>query len=250
MGKVAFIRGSGTGIGPASALEFAHEGVSLALAGRRKHLLKTVVWEIRLLDGKGLALACDVTDRASVEAVRAAVAQCLGRLEIVVNNTGAVVVANAERTSDEDWSRIFKMNLTVAFLVSRGALAALHKAGDGSILNTGLVLGIVALQQRAAYCAAKVGVAGLTKAMALDHAHQNIPVNCICPSLVETELGIQSMSKVTDPEAERKRRSAEIPLGRLGKPEAVAQLAAYLPSDDSAWVTGAAIPLDGGLTAY
>lgn len=201
-------------------------------------------------DGKALAFACDVIDRASVEAILASVTRYFGRLDLVVNDAGAVVVADARSTSDEEWDRVLRTNLTGSFLVSRAALPALRKARDGSILMIGLVLGIVARKQRAAYCAAKAGVTGLTKAMALDHAHENIRVNCICPSIVETELGIQSMSKVADPEAGRKRRNAEIPLSRLGKPEHVARLAVYLASDESAGVTSARIPLNIGLTAY
>jgi 2,3-dihydro-2,3-dihydroxybenzoate dehydrogenase len=203
-----------------------------------------------LSDGKALAFACDVIDRASVEAILASVTRYFGRLDLVVNDAGAVVVADARSTSDEEWDRVLRTNLTGSFLVSRAALPALRKARDGSILMIGLVLGIVARKQRAAYCAAKAGVTGLTKAMALDHAHENIRVNCICPSIVETELGIQSMSKVADPEAGRKRRNAEIPLSRLGKPEHVARLAVYLASDESAGVTSARIPLNIGLTAY
>jgi NAD(P)-dependent dehydrogenase (short-subunit alcohol dehydrogenase family) len=108
----------------------------------------------------------------------------------------------------------------------------------------------VARKQRVAYCAAKAGVTGLTKAMALDHAHEKIRVNCICPSLIETELGLRSIQMAPDPAAEREKRTAGIPLGRLGLPDDVAQMAVYLASDESAWVTGAALPLDGGLTAY
>jgi NAD(P)-dependent dehydrogenase (short-subunit alcohol dehydrogenase family) len=112
------------------------------------------------------------------------------------------------------------------------------------------VLGLVARKDRAAYCAAKGGVTSLTKAMALDHAYEKIRVNCICPSIVETPLGTASLASTGDVEEARRIRAREIPLGRLGKPEDVAELAVYLASDEASWVTGAAWPLDGGLTAY
>ena len=248
--KVALITGGGTGIGRACALLFAKEGARVAVAGRRSAPLQSVVHEIKAAGGEALAIACDVTDRDSVESALAAVATHLKRLDIVVNNAGAVVVATVEETSDEDWHSILEINLTGTFYVSRAALPALRKAGGGSIVNVGSILGIVSRTQRAAYSAAKAGVAGLTRAMAIDHAHENIRVNCICPSLVETELGLLSMSKAPDPQAEYKKRAAAIPLGRLGKPADVAQMALYLASDESAWVTGASLPLDGGLTAY
>jgi NAD(P)-dependent dehydrogenase (short-subunit alcohol dehydrogenase family) len=208
------------------------------------------VREIEATSGKALAVICDVTERESAEAAVAAAAKQFGRLDILVNNAGAVIVATIEQTSDKEWSHVLAVNLTGTFFVSRAALPALRKAGGGSIVNIGSILGMVSRKQRAAYSAAKAGVAGLTRAMALDHAHENIRVNCICPSIIETELGLQSIAKSLDPEGERKRRAAEIPLGRLGKPEDVAQMAVYLACDESAWVTGAALPLDGGLTAY
>ena len=248
--KVALITGGGTGIGRACAGLFAREGASVAIAGRRKEPLEAAVREIEIAGGKALAVQCDVTDRASVEAALGAVVKHFGRLNVVVNNAGAVVVATAEATSDEDWNRLIATNLTGTFLVSRAALVHLRAAGGGAIVNIGSILGIVARKDRAAYCAAKAGVTGLTKAMALDHAHENIRVNCVCPSLIETELGLLSIRQAPDPEAERQKRTAGIPLGRLGEPEDVAQMALYLASDESAWVTGAALPLDGGLTAY
>ena len=248
--KVALITGGGTGIGRACAGLFAREGASVAIAGRRKEPLEAAVREIEIAGGKALAVQCDVTDRASVEAAVGAVVKHFGRLNVVVNNAGAVVVATAEATSDEDWNRLIATNLTGTFLVSRAALVHLRAAGGGAIVNIGSILGIVARKDRAAYCAAKAGVTGLTKAMALDHAHENIRVNCVCPSLIETELGLLSIRQAPDPEAERQKRTAGIPLGRLGEPEDVAQMALYLASDESAWVTGAALPLDGGLTAY
>jgi len=141
-------------------------------------------------------------------------------------------------------------NLKGPFLMSRAVLPSMRLAGGGSIVNIGSVLGLVAMKQRAAYCASKGGVTMLTKAMAIDHAHENIRVNCICPSIVETEL-VQGL--FADSEAGRQTRDARIatlPLGRFGKPVDIADLALFLASDESSWMTGTAIPVDGGLTAY
>ncbi len=249
-GKVSFITGGGTGIGRACAMLFAAEGAQVVVAGRRNAPLRALVREIEKSGGQALAIASDVTDRASVESALSGAVEYFGKVNVVVNNAGSVVVADAEHTSDEEWRRTIEVNLTGTFFVSRAVLPILRKEGGGSIVNIGSVLGLVARKQRAAYCAAKAGVTGLTKAMALDHAHENIRVNCICPTIVETELGMQSIAMLPDPEAERRRRSAEIPLGRMGTPLDVAQMAVYLASAESSWVTGAAFPLDGGLTAY
>lgn len=248
--KVALITGGGTGIGLACAELFAKQGARVAIAGRRREPLDVAVRAIVETGAEAAAVTCDVTNRKSVESALAQVVARFGRLDVLVNNAGAVVVATAEQTSDEDWERLLATNLTGTFLMSRAALPLMRKAGGGSIVNIGSILGLVARRDRAAYCAAKAGVTGLTKAMALDHAHEKIRVNCVCPSIVETELGLRSLRLASDPEAERQRRIAGIPLGRMGKPEDVALMALYLASDESAWITGAAMPLDGGLTAY
>jgi meso-butanediol dehydrogenase / (S,S)-butanediol dehydrogenase / diacetyl reductase len=134
--------------------------------------------------------------------------------------------------------------------MSRAVLKEFRKAGGGAIVNIGSILGLVAMKDRAAYCASKGGVTMLTKAMAVDHAHENVRVNCICPSIVETDLVKAIFAAGEKGQELRRSRAASIPLGRFGKPMDVAELAVFLASEESSWLTGAAIPLDGGLTAY
>jgi meso-butanediol dehydrogenase/(S,S)-butanediol dehydrogenase/diacetyl reductase len=249
-GKVALITGGGTGIGRAIALAFAREGASVAVAGRRLEKLREVTREVEKTGGKGLAMECDVTRAKEVERAVRGTTERFGRLNVLVNNAGALSVSTVEGISEEDWDRLMTVNLKGPFLTSRAVLAEFRKAGGGAIVNIGSVLGLVAVKDRAAYCASKGGVTMLTRAMALDHAHENIRVNCICPSIVETELVKGVFNETEQGQAMRKARIATIPLGRIGKPGDVAELAVFLASEESSWLTGAAIPLDGGLTAY
>ena len=248
-GKVAFITGGGTGIGRACGLAFAREGAGVALAGRRPAPLESAAEEIRAVGGRALALPCDVIVGAEIERALATAEQHFGRLTCIVNNAGALLVATAEGTTEEDWQRIVDANLKSVFLVSRAALPALRRAGGGAIVNVASVLGLVGMKARAAYCAAKSGVIGLTRAMAMDHAGEGIRVNAICPAIVETEMVRDLFSAQSDPAAAMRARAATLPLARFGKPEDIAHLAIYLASDESSWMTGAALPLDGGLTA-
>lgn len=249
-GQTALITGGGTGIGRAIALAFAREGARVAVAGRRMETLQSVVSEIEKLRGKGVAIACDVSKAKDANAAARQAAAHFGALNILVNNAGALSVSTVESISEEDWDRVIAVNLKGPFLMSRAALPHLRKAGGGAIVNVGSILGLVAMKDRAAYSASKGGVTLLTKAMALDHAHENIRVNCICPSIVETEMVQGLFASATAGEAVRRSRVAQIPLGRLGRPEDVAELAVFLASSESSWLTGAAIPLDGGLSAY
>jgi NAD(P)-dependent dehydrogenase (short-subunit alcohol dehydrogenase family) len=250
LGKVAIITGGGTGIGRSCALLFAQEGARVVIAARRKEKLDAVAKEIAAAGGQALAVECDVTIKESAERALRKTEEQFGRVNVIVNNAGTVHVGTAEETSDGDWNRTISANLTGTFYVSRAALPALRRAGGGSIVNIGSYLGLVALKQRAAYCAAKGGVTLLTKAMALDHAHENIRVNCICPAIVETELAKAAIARAPDPAAYRRTRESQIPLGRMGQPEDIARLARFLASDESSWITGTAFPIDGGLTAY
>lgn len=248
-GKMAFITGGGTGIGRACALLFAREGAKVAVAARRRSKLDAVALEIVEEGHQAVAVECDITRKISVEHAIRTVEERLGGLNVIVNNAGTLHLGSVEETSEEDWNRVISVNLTGTFLVSQAAIPALRRAGGGSIVNIGSYLGLVGIKQRAAYCASKGGVTLLTKSMALDHASENIRVNCICPALVETEMALGAMQRMPDPAAYRELRESQIPLGRAGKPVDVARLAAFLASDESSWMTGNAIPLDGGTTA-
>jgi NAD(P)-dependent dehydrogenase (short-subunit alcohol dehydrogenase family) len=247
---MALITGGGTGIGKAIAMAFAREGAKVAVAGRRVEKLKDGVREIEQQGGEALAIGCDVSKAGDAKRAVREAAERFGRLNVLVNNAGVLNVSTIEGISEEEWDRLMAINLKGPFLMCRAALPELRKAGGGAIVNIGSVLGLVAMKDRAAYCASKGGVTLLTKAMALDHARDNVRVNCICPSIVETELVKNLFDANEQGEALRRSRIASIPLQRFGRPADVAEMAVFLASEESSWLTGAAIPLDGGLTAY
>ena len=249
-GKVAIVTGGGSGIGRAIALAFGREAASVAVLGRRKAALDEVVAQLSGRGHTALAVTCDVSnDEQSTEAVHQ-VESALGPVNVLVNNAGVLSVSTAESISTDEWDRVIATNLKGPFLMSRAVLPSFRRAGGGAIVNIGSVLGLVAMKERAAYCASKGGVTMLTKAMAIDHAHENIRVNCICPSIVETELVSGLFSDTSDGRQARDLRVASLPLGRFGKPGDIAELAVFLASDESSWITGTAIPADGGLSAY
>ena len=249
-GKVAIVTGAGTGIGLACAGALAKEGAAVVLGGHRRALLEQAAESIRARQGRACAQPCDVTRAGEVEALVRRAIEEFGGLHIVVNNAGAWMAGSVEETSEADLDHLLATNIKGAFLVSKAALPALRQSGGGSIIHIGSILSLVGMKRRAAYTASKGALAMLTKAMALDHAAEKIRVNCICPGLVDTPLTENALAKATDPEAELARRLAAIPLGRIGKPEDVGSLAVFLASDDSSWMTGALLPLDGGFTAY
>ena len=244
------ITGGGTGIGRAIALAFAREGASVAVAGRRLENLKQVAAEIEKQDRQALALQFDVSHAEDADRAISETAKKFGKVNVLVNNAGTLSVSTVDTISEDDWDRVITVNLKGPFLMSRAALKEFRKAGGGTIVNIGSVLGLVAMKDRAAYCASKGGVTMLTKAMALDHAHENVRVNCICPSIVETELVKGLFDGSEQGKRLKQSRMGTIPLGRFGKPADVAELAVFLASEESSWLTGAAIPLDGGLTAF
>jgi meso-butanediol dehydrogenase/(S,S)-butanediol dehydrogenase/diacetyl reductase len=249
-GKVALITGGGTGIGRAIALAFTREGAKVAVAGRRKEKLQETLLELKKQGGEGLAIALDVAKAKDAERAVRETAKVFGKMNVLVNNAGVLHVSTIEAMSEDEWDRLMTINLKGPFLMCRAALPQFRKAGGGAIVNVGSILGLIGMKDRAAYCASKGGVTLLTKAIALDHAHENVRSNCICPSIVETELVKGLFAGSDGGKALRRARIEQIPLGRMGRPEDVAELAVFLASEESSWLTGAAVPLDGGLSAY
>ena len=247
--RIALITGAGTGIRRAIAELFAREGARVALAGRRRSLLEEVAAAIQQAGGQALVHPCDITQEEEVKSLVAGTADTFGGLHIVVNNAAYWMAGTAEETSTAEWERMMETNLKGVFFVSKHALPQLRLAGGGVIVNIGAVLGLVGMKRRVAYATSKGGLVAMTRAMALDHAAEKIRVNCICPSLVQTPMGQSSLAYTGDADAELARRIAGIPLGRAGTPEDVARLALFLASEESSWITGAALPLDGGFSA-
>ena len=249
-GKSAVITGGATGIGQAIALAFAREGAQVAVAGRRKEKLDETLHLLQQAGCSALALECDVTKAEdTLRTVKAAEA-AFGKVNVLVNNAGSLSVSRVENITEADWDRVMAANVKGPFLMCRAALPAMRRAGGGSVINVGSVLGIVAIRDRAAYCASKGAVTMLTKAMALDHAQDNIRVNCLCPSIVESDITRNLFAETEAGGQARESRLASIPLGRFGKPADIAGLAVFLASEESSWMTGTVIPVDGGVTAY
>ena len=244
--KVALITGAGTGIGRAIAVAFAREGAKLTLVGRRKHVLEAVANE---MDGAPLVQNGDVSRQDDIDRALAATIAQFGTLNVLVNNAGILHIGTAEQITEAQWDETFNVNVRGLWLLSRSVLPYMRKAGGGSIINVASVLGINAARNRAVYAASKGAVILLTKSMAIDYGAENIRVNAICPSFVETDLTAEVLRRAPDPAAVRRERVGVHPIGRLGKPEDIAGLALYLAGDQSAWVTGAALPVDGGYLA-
>jgi 2,3-dihydro-2,3-dihydroxybenzoate dehydrogenase len=244
--KIAIVTGAGSGIGRACAIALAREGAKVALVGRRKERLEETR---RQIGDAALVIAADVSNsKEAVRVVDHTIAH-FGGLNVLLNNAGVLHIGTAEQITEEQWDETFNVNVRGLWLLSRAVLPAMRKAGGGSIINMASVLGINGARNRAAYAPSKGAAVLLTKCMAIDHGHEHIRVNAICPSFVETELTAAVISKAPDPTAVRSERIAVHPLGRLGQPEDVAGIAVYLASDESAWVTGSVFPVDGGYLA-
>lgn len=245
-GKVALITGAGSGIGRASALLFAREGARLVVADLSERKAAATVELIGDAGGESIAVAVDVRTSDGCAAMVAAAVDRWGRLDILFNNAGTTRPGRAPELSEEDWDLVLDTNLKAVWLGCKHAIPEMRKVGGGAIVNTASVEGIVGDRASVAYCASKAGVVNLTRCLAVDHAQENIRANCVCPGVIGTPPVLRWL--VPD-DAQQERLGGLHPLGRLGRPDEVAAVALFLASDDSSFVTGAAVPVDGGLIA-
>ena len=243
--KVAIVTGAASGIGKATATVFAEHGAKVVVADIDEDHANQTVTTIRDAGNKAVYVQTDVTTLDNTERMVQETLNNYGKLDILVSSAGIAMRLPVADLPEEDWHRCLNVNLTGVYLCAKAAIPAMQKNDGGSIINLSSIYGIVGADVRAAYVASKGGVTNLTRGMALDYAEDNIRVNCICPGFVETPL----VAGVIKTPAEYQTFADKHPMRRLAQPEEIAYGALYLASDESAFVTGIALPIDGGYTA-
>ena len=246
-GKVAIITGASKGIGKGIAVRYAQEGAAVVLASRAMDLLTPIASQINQEGGKALAWEVDVTQFESVSTMVDKSVEQFGRLDIMVNNAGISMAHPSEELSPQDWQRALDTDLSGVFYGCQCAARKMIPQGGGCIINITSVYGIVAAPGRAAYCASKAACNMLTKVLAIEWAKKNIRVNAIAPGYIRTELVQGVIDKGMLPLGAIEKRT---PLGRIGEVEELLGLSVYLASDESGFMTGSVVNIDGGWEAY
>lgn len=247
-GKVALITGTASGIGREAALRFAAEGAAVVAADVSVEENERTVADVVAAGGRAIAVRADVTSDADCAAMVAAAEEQLGRLDVLFNNAGVMLAddGDAESTTDEVIDLTLAINVKGVLHGCRHAIPALRRAGGGSIINVAsFVASLGAATPQIAYTASKGAVLSLTRELAVIHAREHIRVNALSPGPLRTEL----LMKVLDTDAKQQRRLVHIPMGRFGEAVEIANAAVFLASDDSSYMTGANLVVDGGITA-
>ena len=247
--KVALITGGTSGIGEATALLFSKEGAKVAILGRNKQRGEAVIQKVKQQSGDALFIRADVSLAADCHHAVVETVRTFGRLDILFNNAGVFYPQTALECSEQQWDEQINVNLKGTFLMSKFALPSMIAQGQGVIINNSSGWGLVGGDHAVAYCASKGGVVLMTKAMAIDHGRQGIRVNCICPGDVETPM-LPADAKMRGLSWEKYLADCNNrPMGRIGTPDEIAKAVLFLASDESSFMTGAALVVDGGGTA-
>lgn len=248
--KVAIITGGSSGIGRASAILFAKGKAKVVVVCRTAKNGKETTKIIKDNGDEAMFVQADVLKAPEVEHMVEETIKKYGKIDVLFNNAGAQAPnRSVTETTEEEWDRVINTNLKGIFLCSKYTIPKMIENRGGSIINVSSDLGLVADKGYAAYCASKGGVIMLTKSMAIDYAPYNILVNCLCPANISTPMFDYCIAAFDNPEERRKKLTQTIPLGRVGKPEEIANVALFLASDLSSYITGAIIVADGGRTA-
>jgi len=243
--KIAIITGAGSGIGQGIALAFVKEGAKVVVADWSEEGGKEAVEQVRKINGEAVFVKTDVSKTVDIDKMVKTCLDKFGRVDILVNNAGIYRVYNLHEMSEEDWDKTINVNLKSVFLGSKRVIPEMLKQGQGKIINTASIAGLVGFAQSGAYCASKGGIIALTKEMALDYAPKKINVNCICPGVIKTAM---TKDMITDP-ATKQFLESSTPYPRLGEPADIAMAAVYLASNESDFVNGHVLVVDGGWIA-
>lgn len=248
-GKVALITGAGSGIGRAIALLFASEGATVAIMGRREHILEELVSDIMSEGGHGIVVSGDVSDPEVCKAVCEKVNKAYGNFHILVNNAAVLERGTCMETSDAAWHRMLQTNVSGPFYMSRAAIPYMLKSRGGVICNISSAIALVGTNNLSAYCATKSAMTSFTKSIAIDFGPKGIRANCICPAFIETDLNRDYINSLRADKEKWEKVLESHPIGRIGTPEDVAKAALFLCSNESSWITGIDLPVDGGYLA-